>query len=412
MTDQPDLRVILVGIDYFAQRGSSDKNFWFEIMPDLRHHAAIEIVSFNYRPVAVEVQTVGEGDIRVHNVKPAHLGIDLRPDLSSVHNPYKCHAHFKRQPRSLLEYSLSMLKIAPKLNRLSAGYSAPVVHFMDNFGPTMRLVRTLPSRPRLAVSAMGYYARGRFHDHYLRLSFAGLDAIVPYSQAYAEKLSAIGLDASIIQPILWGVHPETGVPRLAPTARAGLRRRLGLPQDQRVVVWTGPIQQLGEPELYMAHKVARQVLETRQDVMFVFLLKPEGYREEYVGLAREGIRLLSTSQDEFRDYVQVADLLLAPVTNLASIVTPPLTWLEFMARGIPIVTNRAPGVDAVIEDGVSGFVAADHAALGQTLLGALRSDLPAVGLAAQRHVREKYNAAGAAQAYLNLWQALANAPGG
>ncbi len=402
----PALRVALIGIDYFPYRSSSDKNYWLELVPLLRPHAHIEILSFNYRPQASEVQYIGALPVRIHNVKPAHLGVDLRPDVSSRHDPYKCHSHFKRQPRSLIEYTLSLLKIAPRARRLFGGHGPEIIHFMDNLGPAMRLFRALPSRPRLTVSAMGYYARGRWHDPYLRLSFAGMDAVVPYSRAYARKLSEIGLPGERIYPILWGVS----LPKVSAAARAdemqAARRSLGLPLQARVVVWTGPIQQLGWAEFLVAHRVARQVRQRREDVVFAFLVKPEVEWPIHEFAAGEGIRVLRTSPEEFLAYRRAADLMLAPVTRLGSIVTPPLTWLEFMALGIPIVTNRAPGVEDVIADGVSGFVAIELTDLERVLSRALDAELSAVGRAARERIVRKYTVDRAAREYLALWQEL------
>ena len=234
MVEVTGQRVVLVGIDYFPYRGSSDKNFWHEMIPELRRRAEIEIISFNYRPNRTDIQDTENGRVRVHNVRPAHLGIDLRPDPSSVSDPNKCHAHFKRQPRSLFEYSVSLLKIRPLLNDLlKGGAKTSVVHFLDNFGPAMRLVRRLPARPRVSASAMGYYARGRYHDRYLRLSFTGLDAVVPYSRAYADKLISIGLPKTSIRPILWGICPQKPALTHRTGDAAGIRRRLNLPQNQR-----------------------------------------------------------------------------------------------------------------------------------------------------------------------------------
>jgi glycosyltransferase involved in cell wall biosynthesis len=56
------------------------------------------------------------------------------------------------------------------------------------------------------------------------------------------------------------------------------------------------------------------------------------------------------------------------VSATDSTPAPPLTWLEAMAAGVPIITTAHPGVDEVIEDGTSGLVAADYEALEERLL--------------------------------------------
>ena len=402
------MNVLLIGIDYFAHRGSSDKNFWYQMMPILRANLEqLQVISFNYRPVAQESQVTPGGDVRVLNVRPAHVGIDLRPDPSTVYNRDKCHAHFKTPPLSPLEYLWSFLRLRPFIKHLIDKQRITNIHCLDNFGPAMHLLRRWSAPIPVSVSAMGYYARGPLHDRYLQLSFRGLDKIVPFSDAYCQKLISLGLPKESLQTIRWGVELKALGGPVSLDERCSLKRDLGIDPQNTLVFWTGFIQQIKERELLSSLQIARDVTKRIENVNFVFALKPECYKPDHQSLAAPRIRLSATSNKVFLRSLRAADYLLSPVTNTDSIITPPLTWLEAMAIGVPIVTNRVPGVEAVIQSGINGFVAESIASISDLFdLVISQENRDAMRENARAHVLTSYRVDRSAAEYQALWRTL------
>ncbi len=401
-------KILLIGIDYFANLGSGDKNFWYHLIPHLVARGNdLTIISFNYRAVGFETQPTDHGQVQIFNIPPSHLGVDLRPDPSSVHNPEKCHSHFKSPPRSPVEYWLSFLRIRPLIRRLVREYKITNVHCMDNFGPAMHLLRRWVTPIPVSVSAMGYYARVPFHDWYLKRCFQGLDAIVPFSEVYARKMIEFGLPEQKVCVIPWGIDPHSAGKIARPEERAGLKQSLGIDSDQSLVLWTGFIQQIGEKELYLSMEIARGLVSRRKDVHLVFALKPECYRSEYERFVNPQIKLLVTNVNLFRQLLRAADYLLSPITNTNSIVTPPLTWIEAMAVGVPIVTNRVRGVEAVITNGQNGFIADTVGDFLPLLEHALSyPEREKMREEARKHILNHYLITQAATGYQTLWQRL------
>jgi glycosyltransferase involved in cell wall biosynthesis len=400
--------VLLIGIDYFASRCSSDKNYWHAMLPQLAGTMGqIVVISFNYRKVRAETQPAPNRDILIYNVQPSHMGIDLRADPSTAHNPEKCHSHFKSPPRSPVEYLASCVRILPLIRRLIAEQSITNIHFMDNFGPVMRLMRHWVFSVPISVSAMGYYARGPLHDRYLQLCYQGMDAVVPYSQAYGQKLQSLGVPAETLLVIPWGIDLESVEKPATPAELRALKQELLLEPDRPLVLWAGFLQQIREKELLASIEIATDLAGQRDDVQFVFALKPECYDPNLQRFSAPRIRLLSTSNALFFQLLRAADYFLSPITNTRSIVTPPLTWLEAMAAGVPIITNEVPGVEAVITSGTSGFVAESLAAISQLLERALSyTDQNRMREKAKEHVKNYYAIARAANDYRGLWQEL------
>lgn len=357
----------------------------------------------------MEIQPTARQNIQIFNVRPSHVGIDLSPDSATIHNPEKCHSHFKSPPRSPVEYLLSFLRILPLVRRLIAEQNITNVHCMDNFGPTMHLLQRWVSPVPVSVSAMGYYARGPLHDKYLKLCYRGLDAVVPFSVAYRQKLLKLGLPERQLIAIPWGIDDKTVGETVTPEERAELKRAFDVGPNAYLVLWTGFIQQIQENELYTSLEIAQRLVQQREDVRFVFALKPECYRPDYEGFAAPRIRLLSTTNETFLQLLRAADYLLSPIVRTQSIVTPPLTWLEAMAVGVPIVTNKLPGVEAVILTGKNGFVAETLGNVAVQLDQALSNENQAdIRANARQHVLTHYTIGRSASAYQTLWQELQN----
>jgi len=280
---------------------------------------------------------------------------------------------------------------------------------MDNFGPVMRLLKRWVSPVPVSVSAMGYYARGPLHDRYLPLCYRGLDAVVPFSVAYRQKLLELGLPRQRLYTIPWGIDVDSGGGGSTPEERVELKRLLDIDADCKLVLWSGFIQQIGEKELYASVEIARSLIQRRQDVYFVFALKPECYRASYQRFAASRLRILPTTNDVFLRLLRAADYLLSPVTNTHSIVTPPLTWIEAMAIGVPVVTNELPGVEDVIRPGENGLVAKSVGDIPLALdLMLSHEDQEEMRKRAREHVVAHYTVAQSAAGYETLWRNLQN----
>lgn len=404
------LNILLIGIDYFSNRCSGDKNFWHNLLPTMDEKInKFVIISFNYRTIKIETQPTQNHPILIYNVPPSHIGIDLHLDPSTLGNREKCHPHFKSPPRSPIEHLLSFFSIRSLIQRVMIEHKITNVHCMDNFGPAMHLLQRWVSPTPLSVSAMGYYARGPLHDQYLKLCYRRMDAIVPFSSAYHQKLLDIGLPEQKLYTIPWGRDIKSIENAATSGERESMKRDLKIPFGFKVVLWTGFIQQIKEKELYASLEVAHNLIQLRDDVYFVFALKPECYHPDYQNFVTPQIRVLSTTNKVFLNLLHSADYLLSPITNVKSIVTPPLTWIEAMAVGLPIVTNKVSGVESVILPGENGFIAESINALPALLDIALsHKNKEKIRKNARNHILTHYAITKSAIGYQTLWQKLQN----
>jgi len=143
------------------------------------------------------------------------------------------------------------------------------------------------------------------------------------------------------------------------------------------------------------------------------LLAGEGRAEVRAGLealaARLGIgdrvRLLGRRTD-VPDLLGAADAFVLP----SEFEGNPLTVMEAMAAGLPVVATAVGGVPELVQDGASGLLVppGDEAALGSALR-ALATDpdrRAAMGRTGQRHARERFRVETMAEAYGRLYESL------
>jgi glycosyltransferase involved in cell wall biosynthesis len=271
--------------------------------------------------------------------------------------------------REMLEKTATIVANTARIRRIAREHDLEWIYFLDNFGPGMRYARRAFGC-KVAFAAANYQPHGALHDRVQRQFLTHLDLLVTYSNAYADHLRR-ELSGARVEVVRWGISPGDLVP-IDSELRDAARRSLGIDPASMFVLWTGFIQQVKEADFRRTVELAHAVRATRKDMEFVFCLKPEMYRDEFGALAGEGVQV-RTGVQNFLDVVGAADLLLSPVGELRSTVSPPLTWLEAMSMGTPVLTTAVGGADEVINRD-SGYVAADYDGAKTILL-----DLPEGG---------------------------------
>lgn len=190
---------------------------------------------------------------------------------------------------------------------------------------------------------------------------ADLDALICVSEATARSFVAVGVDASRVHAIRNGIDPRT-----PSRTRAATRDDLGLPTDAPVLLAVARLtEQKGHDALLAAlpHVLARQP-------SLVCLVAGDGplrdVLERQASDAGFGsaIRFLGERGD-IPDLMAAADCLVLP----SLFEGLPLSVLEAMAAGLPVVATRIGGTDEAVEDGRTGWLCepGDAAALAQTL---------------------------------------------
>ncbi len=396
--------LVLVGLNFIPRRATGDKNFWASLLPLLATQVdRISIISVRAEPEPREHLRLGACEIDIRYVAPAMRATSNGPGSGQGVRGWRGGSH----PRflGLVAKQLVTRRVIAELGDVLRDGAPGRVHLMDNFGPANHLLTRAARRhgAPTSVTAIAYERRGRrLYDSFLRLSYRvpGM-TVVALSRGLEHRLRGLGVRRRAITRIPWGVEPGDVV---ADVDRRAARRRLGVPEERPVVLWAGFIQQVREPDFHLALALATAARDEGLDATFMFAFKPETFRPEYAALHRPdaGVHVMPTPVDVFADARAAADLLISPIEDRECIVAPPLTWIECMSTGLPVLSTDVPGADELIEDGRTGYRATDRADLGAKL-AVIARDVASMREACRAKVASDYNLADIKRAYIALW---------
>lgn len=228
------------------------------------------------------------------------------------------------------------------------------------------------------------------------------DAFVAIAREIHEELRAMGVPEDRIWDIANGVDVERFAPT-APDERLALRRRLGLPDEGKLVVFVGRLTVAKALDVLLnawaqrdaSLADARLVLvgdgELRDDLV---------HQAQRLGIAQSVVFTGGTHDPAA--YLRACDAFVLSSRTEGM----PVALLEAMACGLPCVATRVGGSAEVIEDGTSGRLVApeDAGALARALAEALST--PEWGVHARRRIQDQYAIDTVAQRYATMYERL------
>lgn len=393
-------RIILAGYDFSLDVQTGDKIFWQNLV-ELMAKELEEILIISIRQGKKEKYSFKIGNCQIHILFLQPLIVDrLKAEFA------KGRVFWSNQLGSIIlrsvEKFIDGLKVSSLIKRINENGYFSHVHLMDNFGLANREIGK-GNNYRVSVSAVSYKGISEIiYDRFLRLSYSSKDLIVvTYSASYREKLKSLGIPAEKIIHIPWGIKIDKEANFID---KNEAKKKLSLPLDRSLFLWAGYIQQIQKKDLMFAYEIARKAIEKGLKASFYFALKPESVDEAVLRLngPQKDILFKLTSKNEFLNLMRAADIFFSPISNKKIILAPPLTWLEALKEGLPILTTRAGGVEEVIENGQTGYIAENKEDLLR-LCFKIIEEAEKMRSNCFNFVKEKYNLDLIAKKYLSLF---------
>jgi glycosyltransferase involved in cell wall biosynthesis len=234
------------------------------------------------------------------------------------------------------------------------------------------------------------------------------DHFVAITHGIAAEFAAQHIQQSSIHRISNGVDTTKFRP-VPPQERVALRRRLGLPQNETLLVYTGRlVTYKGMPLLV---RVAERL---KQDASVGLVLMGSGGLDIHNCEAqlrdfveKHGLQatvLFAGEVANVHEYLQASDIFVLPTEDDAF----PLALVEAMACGLPVVSTRVGGIGDIVTHGENGLLvtAGEFDALYHAIkrLIANPSVAGALGDAAAGTVRSRHSREIVAQKYADLFQ--------
>lgn len=237
------------------------------------------------------------------------------------------------------------------------------------------------------------------------------DAFVAMSRAIEAEMLAAGLPPEKVVYLPHGVDTERFRPA-TPEEKADLRRRLRLPADAPVVVWTGRL--LRGKGLETLLEAFALVAAADPDALLVIVGSGEGQALSIEPALREqaerpplaGRVVFTGPVEDVTDHLRAADVFVFPSEREAL----GLSLLEAAACGLACVAARTGGIVDAIRDGQEGLLVEprDAPALAERLRRLLSDPAlrAALGRRARQTVQSRFDEAASAERYRALFAEL------
>jgi glycosyltransferase involved in cell wall biosynthesis len=390
-SDRPKARrgVVFVGIGIFPYRICGDKNFLLDLSDELnKQKIETRFVSIvNGPPELPRSSRFTFIDRAFHAPTEKHIRRDA--DASII-----AYRHQHGLVRTWLEIAATLLSQKKTFANALSEFDDVVVHWMDSSLMLPVLRAACGPSARYVSTVFRYRAASGPAQKIRAYTMRGADRIVTGTSAARDLLIEGGCRPAAIVVAPWGCR-----------VRELTKRDPGETRNLRIL-WSGFIQQIGRDDFLRTIALARRIRDQRADLDFVFSLKPECYSAEFAQLASPGVEV-TIGSPTFMSELPRYDAFLSPVLDSQSSAAPPLTWLEAMSAGLPIITTEHPGAREVLESGNCGIVANDYVDLEQTLLDPrLASRLIVMQSAARERQRAEYNVETIGQRYADIYSSL------
>lgn len=402
--------IVLIGMNFSSQRSSGDKNFWVDLLPILAQQVErISIISIRNQLKTKEELMIENCFISIEYLTPKLLE---SPDI-----------HYSRKRLwkegsfptfwGIVEKTLNIRRVIRVLNEINKNHPYRQIHLMDNFGHGNRAIANHGMRSNIAVSVSAITYQGKnpiFYHPYLNWCYSSPNLVViPYSAMFYKKLIELKISPNNIKHIPWGVKISeldlSAENILSIKNKFAEENALSTSAKQKpLFMWTGYIQQIQRPDFLYALKQARIAIERGLAATFFFAFKSECFESEFKAFHQpnQGIYVQPTTIKQYELLQKAADIFYSPVVNKRSIITPPLTWLEMLALGKPILTTSVPGVRDCITQGITGYIASTGDELIE-YMSKLSISYPMMLNACIEKVKKDYDINTPAKEYLKLW---------
>ena len=372
------MNIMLIGIDFYPRQTPSDKNFWLSIVNEVKNKfQKIQIISF--------VKKKSDTHIEVYD----NIVFNYFKFLSFP-SPYSLIGGFIAR---LIAFCLNIINI----KRIIKQNGIEVVHFVDNFGIVMPLMKLLYRNVRITASLAAARPKDRMYDLLLRISYSYLDRIATFTECLKERLIAMGIDKDKIDVIRWAVKI---------IAKEG-RNDHYQNKDKKVVLWTGFLTQVREEDFFLAMRIAKRLIMTTDKCKFIFCFKSHFFNTKYKKYESEGIEV-QPNNISFNQIVNYSDIYFCPIKDQNKIIGPPLTWIEMMLHGKPIITTAVNGAKEIVKNRENGYICKDEGALIDSLLNLVVDSrcCEKMGQYAREFIKDSFNFEVSCQKYLKLWGAI------
>ncbi len=305
----------------------------------------------------------------------------------------------------------TMIRFTPDVVHIQHEFTLYGKHFGVNIIPLL-IDFQLIGIPVVTTLHTVYPEPKREHAIIIRSIVMNSDCVIVHEEYQVETLKRI-LSDDLIKKVCVIPH---GAREVEPVSDA--KRRLGLPEDKKVVLMIGYIRPSKNFDLIV--RLFPEILERYPDSILVIAGKTRGqeykeYRDMLLDLiasspVKDNIIFIrgQLPQQIFDTVISSADVVVLPykMTSQSGILA------HCLAFGRPIVVSRSPGLENVIKESAAGISCEREKDFVEAIVRILSDEGYAKRLSenGKRYVREKISWSIVAEKHIRIYEKLINIP--
>jgi glycosyltransferase involved in cell wall biosynthesis len=261
---------------------------------------------------------------------------------------------------SLME-SLAMLKFLKLEKRLKHNCGEIIVNLVNCFTYPRIFLQSFFSSPVVL----------HVHTRSTAASFRGAlfdrsDMVFASSQTVANCIARIH---NVKRQKIKVIYPPVDTILFAPAEKIIARSLVNLPEKAKVLLYMGNLRNSRFPEDSVLQIVKDIIKETPDTLLLIIASESERNIQRALQILekvrnlnlRNNVRLIikNLSDSEKSMIYNASDVFLYPSLASSHVIEPPLTIIEAMSCGLPVISSRVSSVDNIITNRVEGIIAED-----------------------------------------------------
>jgi glycosyltransferase involved in cell wall biosynthesis len=300
----------------------------------------------------------------------------------------------------LLQKHIDFVKVAAKLMDMTQ--RVDVIHWFDLFTPLVNMLDLIPGLQRARNFATLVDYSTSLNDKFIPSFVRGLDKVIVNTRSLRDFLiKSLSIPKEKVEHIPIGVDLSLFVP---PKDKDALKISAGIDPPRTVISWFGPISPSQPEDLCLLIDSIRRARVPEFNPLFLFAFK--------YGLPRildsdsTYIRFLSGLRNA-KEILDLSDLVILPFSRKKNWISyQPLTIIEALASGVPVVSMNYPGINEAVTDQFNGILLDEPRRLVDAAATLCKHNgrLKEMSQNARGTARKSYDIRDTARAYAKLWE--------
>lgn len=406
------MKVLFLSVAYMPKRLTSDKQFLRDIIFRLPADVTCAVWTINDWPKMCVVEEREGRSVPVYGqARLLHSPSFDRQSVLSGDYTYKFHKPHSGA-RQHLEILATFYARLGQLKRVIKRENPDIIHLTDNWGAIGLALRAIAGHRPITLTKYSVAvptSRKRRYGAFMRACMLGLDKVLCFTDACREQLGALGISPDRLATVRWGIN----VPAPSscdPSTIAAVRQRYGCTDGELLVVVASQANRGRDGVTRAVAGTVGELSAAAGDVpmRIVVACKPDHWLPEYDSLRSDRV-VVERGPSDFLDLLWAADVMFSPTFGRFKnrTTTPPLTWLEAMARNTPVITTPGCGVGETIVDGENGIIYDAQGELKDKIDQLTDPDyLQKMAHAARETIIQQHSVAALASQYVGVWTDL------